>query len=194
MAGATGRLYLEFADRGGGREGVGIPVGVTQLSAGGVVLRVRDGQGKVDLTDLPGQEAIIRLAGLEDPDLSRIQARVLWARAQEGRTGEYAIGLELATPDLPVRKVLEDHLEGYPKDMKELWDQWDRVHVGRLPLKADHAVYLVAAGAIGGGTGLYFLGPESLKLYGSILAIYGCLMMAAKSIWAMWRERVVAGE
>jgi hypothetical protein len=169
-------------------------VGVTELSAGGVVLKVEDASGKVDIANLQGQEAVIRLPGIADAELGRIQGRVLWARPQEGKAGVYAIGLELADPDLRVRRVLEDRLQGYPRDIKELWDQWDRVHVRRLPLKADHAVYLIAASAIGGGTGLYFLGPEPLKLYGSILAIYGCLMMAAKSVWAMWQERAVAGE
>ncbi len=193
MAGAADGLYLEFADKRRGREGLALHATVKELSAGGVVLKVEEAAGKVDLALLQGREAVIRFPEIEDAGLGRVQTRVLWAKSPEDKTGECAIGLELACPDLRVRKMLEDRLQAYPRDLKELWDQWDRVHVRPFPLKADHAVYLVAAAAIGGGTGLYFLGPESLKLYGSILAIYGCFMMAAKSVWAMWQERAVAG-
>jgi Tfp pilus assembly protein PilZ len=191
---AADDLYLEFAGSRQGQEDVAISAGVRELSAGGVVLKFEDVSGKVDAANLQGREAIIRLREVADPERGRIKARVLWARPQGDKAGAYLIGLELADPELQVRKMLEDRLQAYPGDIKELWDQWDRVHVCRLPLKADYAVYLVAAIAIGGGTGLYFLGPESLKLYGSILAIYGCLMMAGKSVWAMWQERVVARE
>ena len=193
-AGAAGGLYLKIAGEKWGRKDLSLPVEVTELSAGGVVLRVEDASGRVDIANLQGQEAVISLPDLAANELGQIQTRVLWAKPQEGKAGTYSIGLELADSDLWVRKLLEDRLQGNPRDIKDLWDQWDRIHLRRLPLKANHAVYVVAAAAIGGGTGLYFLGPESLKLFGSILAIYGCLMMAAKSIRAMWHERTVAGE
>lgn len=142
MAGAAGGLYLEFAGRRRGGESLALPVKVKELSAGGVVLKVEETAGKVDLAHLQGQEAFIRLPGIEDGELGRIQTRVLWAKAPGDKTGECAIGLELADPDLRIRKMLEDRLQGYPRDIKELWDQWDRVHVRPFPLKADHAVYL----------------------------------------------------
>jgi hypothetical protein len=193
-AGAAGGLYLEFAGQKRDRGAITLAVGVTELSATGVVLRAEDASGKLDGAGLEGREAIIRLPHTTEAELDQIQGRVLWTKPQAGKAGEYAIGLELANPDLRVRKTLEDRLQVYPKDIKELWDQWDRVHVRRLPLKADQAVYLVAAAAIGGGVGLFFLGPESLKLYGSILAVYGCMMMAVKSVWAMWQERTMSEE
>lgn len=68
------------------------------------------------------------------------------------------------------------------------------MHARRLLPSADQAIYLVAVGAMVGGAALYLFGPETLKLYGGILAIYGCLMMAARSAWAMWQARTVPEE
>jgi len=189
---APGGIFLELANPGRGRKTLTLPVGVTGLSAGGVMLKAEDASEKFAALNLTGQEAVIRLPHFPEEDLGQIRGRVLWARPEEGKAGEYAIALELADPELRVRKVLEDRLQAYPGDIKELWDQWDRVHARRLLPSADQAVYLVGVGAIGGGTALYFLGPEFLKMFGSILAIYGCLMMAARSAWVMWQERTLS--
>lgn len=184
-----GGLYMELPDPEEGRAPGKCPVHVTSLSAGGVVLRVEDASGKFVLQNLMGREVVICSPEALEEDLSRIRARVLWTRPEEAYG--LSLGLELADPDLRVRKILEDRLQGYPRDIKELWDQWDRIHAQRLVPSINQAVYIVGLGAMAGGTVLYFLGPESLRLFGSILAVYGCLLMAAKSAWAMWRERVV---
>jgi len=184
-------MYLELAGQKRGQGSLKLQVEVTGLSAGGVMLRAENASGTFDFLNLKDRDVIIRLPELPEEDLGRIQGRILWVRSEEGKAGEYFLGLELADPDLRVRKALEDRLQAYPSDIKELWDQWDRVHARRITLRADQAIYLVGVGAMVGGTALYFLGPDSLKLFGSILAIYGCLMMAAKSVWAMWQERAV---
>jgi hypothetical protein len=190
---ATGGLSLEFADPSRGQGRLTFPVSVAGLSSGGVVLKIEDSSGKLDLLNLKGREVKICLPGWPEENLGRIRGRVLWTRP-EGDRGEYSLGLELADPDFRVRKALEDRLEAYPRDLKELWDQWDRVHARRLLPTADQAVYLVGIAAMAGGMGLYIIGPESLKLFGSIMAIYGCLMMAAKSVWTLWQERTIPEE
>ncbi|MBW1991942.1 MAG: PilZ domain-containing protein [Deltaproteobacteria bacterium] len=186
-------LYLELA---GGRKGQALvcPAQVTGLSAGGVILQTEDCSGKFAALDLTGREAAIRLPHLPPEDLGLIRGRVLWCRSEKDGSGKHTIGLELADPDLQVRKVLEDCLQGCPRDIKELWDQWDRMHARRLLPTGDQAVYLVSLGAVMGGTLLYFLGPDAFQLYGSLLAIYGCLMMAARSAWTMWQNRSVPEE
>ncbi len=188
---APGGIYLELTGQRRGQGNHTLPVGVTGLSAGGVVLGVEDTGGKFDFLNLKNRKVVICLPERAEEDLARIHGRVIWSQPEENKPGKYLLGLALADPDLRVRKVLEDRLQEYPRDIKELWDQWDRVHARRITLQADQAVYLVGAGAMMGGTALYFLGPASLKLYGSILAIYGCLMMAARSVWALWQERAV---
>jgi hypothetical protein len=187
-------LYLELGGKKRGQAPLSLPAEVMGLSAGGVVLIAAGAAGRVGDSNLKGQEAVILLPQYPEEELGRIQGRVLWARPAEGQAGAYVISLELAEPDLRVRQVLEDRLQVYPRDFKELWDQWDRVHGRRFIPSGHQAVYGVAVGAMVGGTALYFLGPENLRLYGSILAIYGCLMMAAKSAWAMWQERTVPEE
>lgn len=187
-------IYLELAGQKRRERGLTFPVGVAGLSAGGVILTTADASGKFGSLHLEGRKATIRLPQVPDGDLGQIQGRVLWTRPEEGKAGEYAVALELAEPDLRVRKVLEDRLEDYPRDIKELWDQWDLLHARQLLPSTDQAIYLVSVGAMAGGTALYFFGPETLKLYGSVLAIYGCLMMAAKSAWAMWQDRTMPGE
>jgi len=187
-------LYLELAGKKRGQAPLSLPVEVTALSAGGVVLKTAGASDSVDALHLEGRETVIRVPQLREEPLGQIQGRVLWVRAGEGKEGEYAIALELNSPGLRVRKVLEDRLETCPRDIKELWDQWDRVHARRLLPSPDQAVYLVAVGAMAGGATFYFLGPDTLKLYGGILAIYGCLMMAARSAWAMWQARTVPEE
>jgi hypothetical protein len=187
-------LYLELGGKRRGRTSLSLPVEVAGLSAGGVVLTATDASGRVGDSDLKGQEALILLPQYSEEDLGKIPGRVLWTRAAEGQAGAYVIALELAEPDLRVRQVLEDRLKEYPRDFKELWDQWDRVHARRFIPSGHQAIYAVAVGAMAGGTALYLLGPENLRLYGSILAIYGCLMMAARSAWAMWQDRIVPEE
>jgi hypothetical protein len=193
VAPATGGLSLEFAGQSRGQGNLAFPVSVTGLSSGGVVLKVEDSSGKLNLVDFKGREAKICLPGWSEENLGRIRGRVLWTRPEQGR-GEYSLGLELAEPDFKVRKALEDRLEAYPRDLKELWDQWDRVHARRFLPSTDQAVYLVGIAAMAGGMSLYIFGPDSLKLFGSIMAIYGCLMMAAKSVWTLWQERTIPEE
>lgn len=185
-------IYLEIVGPRREKKLWRVPVNVKSLSAGGVVLRADEASGKFDVMNLDGLEAVIHLPDPVDEDLREVRGKVLWSRSGKEGSREYLLGLELADPDLRVRKVLEDHLRVFPRDIKDLWDQWDLLH-GRRPLShADQAVYLAGMGALVGGTALYFVGPESFKLFGSILAIYGCLMMAAKSLWSMWQGRVLS--
>uniref|UniRef100_A0A7C3WMJ1 PilZ domain-containing protein n=1 Tax=Desulfobacca acetoxidans TaxID=60893 RepID=A0A7C3WMJ1_9BACT len=179
-------MSLELPGSERNRDTLTFPVSLASLSAGGVVLRVEEAPKTIDFLNLKNREAIICLPHLPAEDLGRIRGRVLWSRPDESKPTRYAMGLVLADLDLRVRKVLEDRLQAYPKDVKELWDQWDLVQARRFHPSAGQAVYLVGAGAVAGGMTLYLVGPESWRLFGSILSLYGCLMMAARSVWAMW--------
>jgi len=44
-------------------------------------------------------------------------------------------------------------------------------------------------GVVLGGMVMQTWGPENLRSFGFILVIYGCLALAAKSIWSLWRQR-----
>lgn len=53
----------------------------------------------------------------------------------------------------------------------------------------DSAIYWVGAGAVLTGGGIYYVAPEAYRLFGLILAIYGSLTIAGKSLWNMFSGR-----
>lgn len=59
---------------------------------------------------------------------------------------------------------------------------------------SNHTVYWVGIGAVLAGLGFYFLAPEVYRLFGVILAAYGSLTMAGKSVWSMWQNRTWSRE
>jgi phage shock protein PspC (stress-responsive transcriptional regulator) len=58
------------------------------------------------------------------------------------------------------------------------------------PLSAsDSAYYWVGFGGVLAGLAVYFLVPETYRLFGIILAIYGTLTIAGKSVWSLMQKR-----
>jgi hypothetical protein len=58
------------------------------------------------------------------------------------------------------------------------------------PLTApDSAYYWVGFGGALAGLSVYFLAPESYRLFGVILAVYGTLTIAGKSVWSLVQKR-----
>lgn len=53
----------------------------------------------------------------------------------------------------------------------------------------DNAFYWVGVGGVLAGLGVYFLGPETYRLLGIILAAYGSLTIAGKGVWSMMQKR-----
>ncbi len=184
----TGDLILSVTPRGRGREPLQLPVRINSLSATGALLEVPDNDAPSALFSLGGREAVLTVPADSSP-LRDIPGRISWTRpAAQG----FIVAFELKEPDLEVRRVLEEHMGSFPRDLKELWDAWDEVHRSRPAQVAEQAAYLVGVGAVAAGTTLYLAGPDTLKLYGCIMALYGCLMMAAKSIWSLWRSRAAS--
>lgn len=54
---------------------------------------------------------------------------------------------------------------------------------------SDHAYYWVGFGGVLAGLSIYFLAPEAYRLFGVILAAYGSLTIAGKSMWALVQNR-----
>jgi hypothetical protein len=97
--------------------------------------------------------------------------------------------LELEDPSLEVRQALENQLSIVTKDIKELWDHWDRLQE-KVPLPStSQAIYIVGLGVVIGGVALQMWGPDDYKTFGFILVLYGCATLAVKSIWSMWRQK-----
>lgn len=53
---------------------------------------------------------------------------------------------------------------------------------------SDHTIYWVGLGAVLAGVGVYFLAPEFYRLFGVILATYGSLTIAGKSVWSLMKK------
>jgi phage shock protein PspC (stress-responsive transcriptional regulator) len=54
---------------------------------------------------------------------------------------------------------------------------------------SDSAFYWVGFGGVLAGLSVYFLAPETYRLFGVILAVYGTLTIAGKSVWSMMQKR-----
>ncbi|MFZ2090027.1 MAG: hypothetical protein WAU47_15770 [Desulfobaccales bacterium] len=52
----------------------------------------------------------------------------------------------------------------------------------------DHAFYWVGVGGVLAGLGVYSLAPETYRMFGVILAAYGCLTIAGKSVWSLVKK------
>jgi hypothetical protein len=54
---------------------------------------------------------------------------------------------------------------------------------------SDHAFYWVGFGGVLAGLSVYYLAPETYRLFGVILAAYGSLTIAGKSVWSLVQKR-----
>lgn len=202
------------------------PVRIRNLSARGVTLATGQTPGNLNLEGAHGRESVIHLP---EGEISEIRGTLLYARPGGEGNPETIFGLEFATPNLKVRRALEEHLLAHPQDLKNMWDNWDALQeeleasrfvqtslredgpfsrsAGADPRSvpvapqapkestpSDHTVYWVGIGAVLGGLSIYFLAPEKYLLFGVILAVYGSLTIAGKSIWTMWQRRAWSQE
>ena len=167
-----------------------LPVSVKSLSAGGVILEVNYPPDGLDFRELQGRGGIINLPSDANGKGISIQGKVQWARPQGGDDPRFQMGLELEDPSMEVRHALESQMSIVTKDIKELWDHWDRIQE-KVPLipSPSQAIYVVGMGVVLGGVALQMWGPDDLKSFGFILVLYGCATLVVKSIWSLWRQR-----
>ncbi len=53
---------------------------------------------------------------------------------------------------------------------------------------SDYTIYWVGLGAVVAGVAVYYLAPETYRLFGAILAIYGSLTIAGKGVWSLVKK------
>jgi hypothetical protein len=168
-----------------------LPVVIKSLSAGGVILEVHYPPEGLDLREFQGRGGLIHLPLSGNGREMTIRGTVLWTRPQASDNPNFLMGLELAEPTLEMRQALEDHLPIATKDIKELWDNWDRLQEKPAPppRPSSQGIYVVGIGVVAAGVLLQTWGSENLRTFGFILVLYGCLAVAVKSIWSLWRQR-----
>jgi hypothetical protein len=169
-----------------------LPTQIKSISAGGVILEVNYPPDGLNLREFQGRGGVVNLPVTGNGSRMAIRGKVQWTRSQGVDNPRFLLGLELEDPSLEVRQALEDQLSIATKDIKELWDQWDRLQEKPKPppgSSASQGVYLVGMGVVLAGAGLMIFGPDDLKSFGFILVLYGCATLAAKSIWTLWRQK-----
>jgi hypothetical protein len=173
-----------------------LPVAIKSLSAGGVILEVHYPPEGLDLREVEGRGGIIHLPVAGNGTGMAIRGTVLWTRPQASDNPHFLLGLELEEPTVEMRQALEEHLPIATKDIKELWDHWDRLQENPTPAppprSAQQGLYVVGIGVVLGGLILQNWGPENLRTFGFILVLYGCVALAGKIVWSLWRQRRVA--
>jgi hypothetical protein len=166
-----------------------LPVAIKSLSAGGVILEVSYPPEGLNLKELEGRGGIVHLPVAGNGTEIAVRGTVLWTRPQGGDNPDFLLGLELEEPSVEMRQALEGQLSIATKDIKELWDHWDRLQEKPASPSTPLGIYLVGLGVIVGGMIMQNWGPENLRSFGFILVLYGCLALATRSIWSLWRQR-----
>ncbi|MBM4285125.1 MAG: PilZ domain-containing protein [Deltaproteobacteria bacterium] len=126
-------LVLEIV-RPGEEDVVFLPMRLQSMSAQGVTLEGLPGQMGELPAEPAGHPVTIHLPADRDGGLTHIPATLLWTRVRhQGSQGRLLAGLELEEPSLRVRQALEAYLPQYPRDLKGLWDHWDRSQEEQAP-------------------------------------------------------------
>lgn len=106
-----------------------LPVIVQNFSAGLLTLKVTESFAWVDWDTVSGHESWLRLPATGSGAGEAITGKVSWIK-QPGQEGAAVfLGMQLSQPTLQVQKFLEDEVLHTPKDIKGLWQQWDRIQV-----------------------------------------------------------------
>ncbi|MDI6853544.1 MAG: hypothetical protein QME75_08085 [Deltaproteobacteria bacterium] len=168
-----------------------LPVVVQNFAAGVLTLKVSQSVGWVEWETLTGHESQLRLPASRSGAMESISGRISWLK-QAGPEGvSVFLGMELAKPTPEVQKLLEDEILHTPKDIKDLWHQWDRVQVKnrRSGIRALVLLGFGAALAAAGGGLLAF--PQTVpEIYGYATLATGGFMVLIAGIW-LWRRRRV---
>lgn len=168
-----------------------IPVMVQNYSAGVLTLKVSQSLGWVDWENVSGHESLLRLPASASGSTEAISGKVSWIKQSGSEGTSVFLGMDLAQPTPQVQKVLEEEILQTPKDIKDLWQQWDRVQV-KTRRSAVRAWFLLGLGvgllAVGGGV-LSAAGRfPPMYGYGSLGA--GAFLTLMAGIW-FWRRRRV---
>jgi hypothetical protein len=104
-----------------------------------------------------------------------------WDQMQEERAAAATVAQASAPPVRPAPAAPRPPVES-------VLQQGQREGEANTTPASDMPIYLVGLGSVGAGVSLYFLGPDSYQMFGAILAVYGSLSIAGKSVWTMCRR------
>lgn len=180
-------IFLEIAEPTGSAT-VRTPVVIKNLSGGAVTLEIEDFFQVPGWQRLEGRNITLCLTPQEIEETVEVQGTVSWMGFVGQERPRLHVKLELAKPTPAIRKLLEEHAEHTPKDMKGLWDRWDEIHENSSNSLLDRKTYLTALAFMLSGLALQLPEPSLVKFLGWILWLMGSVGVAGKGIWVLWRQ------
>lgn len=188
--GDKGALILEIGLKPG-EVPVRLPVTVQNFAAGLLILKVTQTMNWVEWDGLPGHDSHLRLPRSGDGEGEGIVGKVSWIKPSGSTGASVFLGMEISQPADQVQQLLDDRVLHTPKDIKDMWQQWDRVQVQKRRSTVTMAVMLVL------GVVLLVLGVVLLATPAGFLASfgYGSLVLGVVLALAggvrLWQQRRV---
>jgi|UniRef100_A0A7C3SIY6 hypothetical protein len=188
QAGAT--LILEVAPQPG-EVPLRISVTVQNFAADLLTLKVTGSPSWIEWATLSGREAHLHLPPAGFPEPGTIPGRITWVKQSDPEGSLVFLGLTVGQPAAKVQKLLEDQVLHTPKDMQDLWRQWDRVQIKSRRSAVMGIAALVIGGALGAAGVVLALSPQRFPpSYGFGLLAAGGLLVLAGAVWICWRPRI----
>jgi hypothetical protein len=186
---AEGSLVLEVGLQPG-EVPLRIPVAVQNFAAGLLTLKVTQALPWVDWDAVSGHDSRLLLpeAGAEKAGV--MEGKVAWIRQPDPEGASIFLGVAMTQPASQVQQALEDRVLHTPKDMKDLWQQWDRVQVKTRRATVSSTLLLVLGVALLAAGGMWTAAgrlPPSLG-YGFLTA--GGILTISGGV-RFWRQRRV---
>ncbi len=168
-----------------------IPVAVQNLTGSLLTLKVTQPLKWVEWETLSGQDSHLRLPGTGAGEAGAIFGKVSWIKQSAPAGASVFLEMEIAQPTPQVYKLLEDRVLHTPKDIKGLWQQWDRVQVKtRRSAVMEMLMLLFGVVLLALGVGILAAADRFPYIYGyGSLAVGGLLtLLVGLRFW--WQRRV----
>jgi hypothetical protein len=168
-----------------------IPVTVQNFMADLLTLKVTQTMNWVEWEALPGHDSHLRLPKSKAGESETIPGKVSWIKTSGPEGASIFLGMEVSQPSAEVQKLLEDQVLYTPKDMKDLWQQWDQVQVKkRRSAISNVAMLIIGVILLALGAGLLGASGRFPGSYGyGVLAVGGFLtLLSGVRFW--WERRV----
>jgi len=155
------------------------PVTIRNLAADILTVQSTQPISSLQVGDLKGQEAILRLPGQaqeEGPEYLEVRGVVSWAKQSTNGQRLLWLGMEFPKLSPELRRALEDRIAHTPRDMRALWQRWDELKAAEsrvLPFLTGRGLTYLAAGMAAGGLACQVLPPLAVYRSWGLLVMVG---------------------
>lgn len=168
-----------------------IPVIVQNLTAGLLTLKVTQTVNWVDWETLPGHDSHLSLPKSRAGETEALVGKISWIKTSGPAGASVFLGMEISQPTAQVEQLLEDQVLYTPKDIKNMWQQWDKVQVQKRRSAVSILVLLILGvilSALGGG--LLAAADRFPKYYGYGALAAGGVLILISGVRFWWQRRV----